>query len=102
MRLSWANYQSTKSQRAYLQKHVDSSLATRKAYTKQFDIGQRSLLDLLDTENELFEAKKAYLNADFSNQFAQYRILNGMGKLLDTLEVSAPAEALVAASGEEE
>ena len=36
----------------------------RDAYRQQFDIGQRSLLDLLNSENELYTAKRAYANAE--------------------------------------
>lgn len=39
--------------------HVESAMATRNAYNQQFDIGQRTLLDLLDSEVELFDAKAA-------------------------------------------
>jgi adhesin transport system outer membrane protein len=34
--------------------------AARDAYRQQFDIGQRSLLDLLNSENELHDARRAY------------------------------------------
>jgi adhesin transport system outer membrane protein len=100
VRLSWASYQSTKAQLAFLEKHMAASKQTRKAYAKQFDIGQRSLLDLLDTENEVFESSKAFLTAEYTNQFAQYRILAGMGKLLDSLEVGSPAESMPLAQTE--
>jgi adhesin transport system outer membrane protein len=100
VRLSWASYQSTKAQLAFLEKHMAASKQTRKAYAKQFDIGQRSLLDLLDTENEVFESSKAFLTAEYTNQFAQYRILAGMGKLLDSLEVGSPAESMPLAQAE--
>ncbi len=102
VRLSWTSYQSTMDQRDFLKRHVDSSEATKTAYSKQFEIGQRTLLDLLDSENELFEAKKAFMNADYTNLFAQYRILNGMGKLTETLNAELPAEATPLAEAEEE
>ncbi len=88
IRLSWASYEATGSQLDYLQKHVDASKATRKAYSKQFGIGQRSLLDLLDTENEVFESSKAHLTADYTHLFSQYRILTGMGTLLEAIGIS--------------
>ena len=37
---------------------------TRDAYRDQFNVGQRTLLDLLDTENELLSARRAAINAD--------------------------------------
>ncbi|HIP53697.1 MAG TPA: hypothetical protein EYH03_06780, partial [Chromatiales bacterium] len=74
-RLSWASYQATKSQVAYLRKHVQAAVATRDAYSKQFNIGKRTLLDLLNTENEVFSAQKSLVDAEIDNLFAQYRIL---------------------------
>jgi adhesin transport system outer membrane protein len=55
-------------------------------------LGQRSLLDLLDTENELFQARKDYLDANFDELSARYRLLNVTGQLLDSLRVTRSAE----------
>src|SRR5690606_31992948 len=40
----------------YLDQHQISSARARTAYRQQFDIGQRTLLDLLDGENEYFDS----------------------------------------------
>lgn len=93
VRLSWTSYEATKSQLNFLKKHMESSKNTREAYAKQFNIGQRTLLDLLDTENEVFESSSAHTVADYTNLYAQYRILTGMGILLDSLTVALPQEA---------
>ena len=92
LRLAWAAHTSTVRQREFLRKHMESVSAARDVYTRQFNIGQRSLLDLLDTENEVFEARRAYLDADYANLFAQYRIFNAMGSLLQQLEVEPPTQ----------
>jgi len=57
----------------------------RDAYRQQFQIGQRTLLDLLNTENELFESRRALTNALYDLQVAQYRWLTLSHKLLPTL-----------------
>ncbi len=72
----------------YLDQHQLSTEKAHDAYRKQFDIGQRTLLDLLDTENELFQAKRAYTNAEFDLQIANARTQAGFGNLLATLELS--------------
>lgn len=72
----------------YLEQHRLSIEKARDAYRKQFDIGQRSLLDLLDTENELFQAKRAYANAEFDLKVATVRTLSGAGVLLSSLGIS--------------
>ncbi|MBI5276958.1 MAG: TolC family outer membrane protein [Burkholderiales bacterium] len=58
------------------------------AYRQQFDIGQRSLLDLLDTENELFQARRAVVNARYDLNLAYARTQAGLGNLLRTLELA--------------
>jgi adhesin transport system outer membrane protein len=46
-------------QLGYLDQHKLSTEKAREAYRQQFDIGQRTLLDVLDTQNEYFEASRA-------------------------------------------
>ena len=58
---------------------------TRDAYRDQFNIGQRYLLDLLDTQNELFNAQLAQVNADADLSLAYVRSFAGMGRLLEQL-----------------
>jgi len=72
----------------YLDQHQLSIEKAREAYQKQFDIGQRSLLDLLDTENELFQARRAYTNAEYDLAIAYARAHAGAGNLLAALNLS--------------
>ncbi|HIF9267872.1 TPA: TolC family outer membrane protein [Photobacterium damselae] len=91
-KLSWSAMELANSQTKYLQEHVDASARTVIAYEKQFKIGQRSLLDVLNTENELFESRKAYLNAHYDGIFAKYRVLNATGTILNEMRVDIPNE----------
>lgn len=86
--LAWNAFELLTMQLQFIQQHVDSSKQTQSAYEQQFRLGQRSLLDLLDTENELFEARKDYLEANYQNIDAKYRLLNATGQLLDSLRVT--------------
>lgn len=74
-------------QLGYLDQHQLSIEKAREAYRKQFDIGQRTLLDLLDTENEYFQARRSYINATYDHAIAHMRTLAGMGSLLSALQV---------------
>jgi outer membrane protein, adhesin transport system len=58
---------------------------TRDAYRDQFNVGQRTLLDLLDTENELLSARRSNVNADADLTLAYLRTYAGMGTLLEQL-----------------
>jgi adhesin transport system outer membrane protein len=90
LRLSWAAYQATHSQLGVLQDYVDATVDTRDAYGKQFNIGKRTLVDLLNVENELYQARRQLVGARYDNMLAQYRILAGMGRLLAALGVEPP------------
>lgn len=70
----------------------------RDAYRQQFDIGQRSLLDLLNAENEVYTAKRAYANAEVDLGVAYARTQAAMGELTSRLGIArAHAVADVAA-----
>ncbi len=86
--VAYNDVRSLESQLRFLRQHRDSSDRVRTAYRQQFGIGQRSLLDLLDTENEYFEASRAYINAQHDMEIAKARALNGLGRLLEYLEIS--------------
>ena len=88
VRLSWNAHTSAKERLPHLLKHAESSQLTRDAYSKQFSLGQRTLLDLLDTENEYYTASVNNLNGIFVEMFSRYRLLADMGLLLETLGVS--------------
>lgn len=72
----------------YLQLQVAATEKARDAYRKQFDIGQRSLLDLLNSENELYQAKRALINAQYDLEVAYARVHNATGGLLAQLGLS--------------
>ncbi len=72
--------------------HQKSIENAREAYRKQFDIGQRTLLDLLDTENEYFQAKRNFTNANYDIQTAYARLYAVQGDLL--IKVGAVRQGL--------
>jgi adhesin transport system outer membrane protein len=89
--LSWNAFEQLNLQKKYIKIHVESARNTQLDYLQQFRIGQRSLLDLLDTENELYQSRIDFLGAEMSEIIARYRILHSMGLLLDSLKVTRPA-----------
>ena len=90
LRLAWAAMENLTAEQPHLKRHMDSSAQTVKAYQKQFELGKRTLLDLLDSENENFQAQRAYTNASHRALFARYRVLNGIGHLMKQLNVAMP------------
>jgi len=72
----------------YLTLQAQATEKARDAYRKQFEIGQRSLLDLLNSENELYQAKRALINATYDKDIAYARVHNATGGLLPQLGLS--------------
>jgi len=95
IRLSWVAYQSSLNRIAYLENYVKSTNATAEAFSKQWNIGRRTMFDVLDIEAELINAKIDLVNAKYDKLFAQYRVLSGMGKLVHTLGLQWPVESQV-------
>ncbi len=93
VRLAYNAYATARDRIPLLDRYVKSSNATRAAYAQQFAIGQRTLLDLLDAENEYFTARSTEATGKYIQVSAKYRVLNAMGQLLSTLEVKAPDQA---------
>ena len=60
----------------------------RDAYRQQFDIGQRSLLDLLNAENELYTARRAHANAEYDLLIAHARTHAAMNQLTAKLGIA--------------
>jgi outer membrane protein, adhesin transport system len=83
--IAWNNTRRLEEQMGYLDRHQLAIEKAREAYKRQFDIGQRTLLDILDTENEYYEARRAYLNAERDHAIAYARTLAGSGKLVAAL-----------------
>ena len=77
-----------KEQVVYQQRNQTSIGNARVAYRKQFDIGQRTLLDLLDTENEYFEVQRTLVSAKTDLELAKVRTLSTMGLLLKAFSMA--------------
>lgn len=85
--LAYSDSRSLNEQLGYIDRHRLAAEKTREAFRQQFDIGQRTLLDLLDTQNEFFEASRSYVNSRHEQATAQARTLAAMGSLVSTLGV---------------
>jgi len=88
MSLSWNSHEALSAQMTYLNAHVEAAKATKEAYAKQFNIGRRTLLDLLNTETEVVGAKRSLIDAQYDQMFARYRIFNAAGDLLGALGIN--------------
>jgi outer membrane protein, adhesin transport system len=92
--LAWNALDNARQQMPIAQQYVDYSTRVRESYQQQFQLGDRSLLDLLDSENELFTASRRLEEVRYTELFTQYRIKATMGSLLKSQGVVAPMAAV--------
>ena len=89
--LSWNAFEQLNIQKKYIKMHVIAAKKTQLDNQQQFRIGQRSLFDLLATENELYQSRIDFVSAEMAEITAQYRVLHAMGLLIQSLKVMRPA-----------
>lgn len=85
LELSWTANEKLTLQMKYLQEYKDFSLKTLTLYTKEYDLGRRSLLDLLSAQNDFIASRSQIINTQYSMLFAKYRILDAMGNLVSSI-----------------
>jgi adhesin transport system outer membrane protein len=88
VRLAWVTRRNIEDQIPSLERYVRDSEATKKAYLDQYDLGRRTLLDLLNTENENIDARKSLISAQYDLVFNEYRLFQSMGELLWVMDAS--------------
>lgn len=68
-----------------LSRQVDADRKTIAAYTKEYELGQRSLIDLLNAQNQVFSASVSLVSIQSLAVFSDYQLLAAMGHLLSYL-----------------
>ncbi len=90
--LAWNAYSMLEQQIRLLEQNVDAAKIAELGYIQQFNVGRRSLLDVLDAKVEVFLARQNYVRSKYDRTFAAYRLLNAMGVLTYALRVEHPEE----------
>lgn len=85
--LIWNELQDILVRIEYLEAHVKSTEEVLSVYREQLALGKRTLLDLLDIQNELLRAKIAKTSGDYVALLARYRVLASNGQLLAQLGI---------------
>lgn len=95
MRLSWEANRAAAERVAFLEEYVNGAGLTADAFATQWNIGRRTMFDLLDTQAELINAKASLVNAKYDMMYSEYRILNGMSRLIPYLGLQLSDQGLV-------
>ncbi|QRM57933.1 TolC family outer membrane protein (plasmid) [Sinorhizobium sp. BG8] len=93
VRSSW----NERSARSDLAKTLGAQSATNaqlvSSYQEQFQVGKRSLLDVLDAQNTKFNVGVLAKTAQYASLFAQYKILAASGSLVKSLGLKAVSQS---------
>ena len=93
VRTAWNRWDTEKKRLVDLERQGQVSDALLVSYREQFNVGRRSLLDVLDSQNTRYNTQIRSETARFSEIFAQYQILAADNKLLDTLGIAPPSDS---------
>jgi len=86
VKLAWNIKLSEDSKNEFVSEHVNLSLKTLEAFKEEYQLGRRTLLELLDMENEHQESKKALVQSDYASLTAYYRLLGTSSILISEYE----------------
>jgi len=79
--LSWNAYEMIEQQLKDLKEYSKFSEKTLELYKEEYDLGRRSLLDLLSAQNDVINSRSQIIIAEYDHLLAKYRILDAMGLL---------------------
>ncbi|MDH5722643.1 MAG: TolC family outer membrane protein [Alphaproteobacteria bacterium] len=95
VRQTWASMEASAERAKQFRAQVDANSQVVKAYKDQFSLDRRTLLDVLDSQNELFVSKSNAVNSEFVQMLGVYRLLALKGQLLPSMEIDYPRESNV-------
>ncbi len=93
VRRTWASMVSAGERARQFTAQAAANTEVVRSYKDQFDLNRRTLLDVLDSQNELFVSRSNLVNAEFLEMFAIYRLLALKGEMLSSLGVEKPRES---------
>ncbi|MDD5052919.1 MAG: TolC family outer membrane protein [Sulfuricurvum sp.] len=96
--LSWSAKTYLSEQLAQLKRYEETSAKTLELYQKEYDLGRRTLLDLLVAQNDNVAAQSQIVRAENDLLFAHYRILDAMGSMVENV-LGAKADPYIQKGG---
>ncbi len=93
VRQTWARMISAGERAREFSAQAGANSEVVRAYKDQFSLDRRTLLDVLDSQNELLVSRSNAINSEFLEMFSVFRLLAVKGELLPTLSVAYPRES---------
>lgn len=93
VRQTWARMVSAGERAREFSTQAAANTEVVRAYKDQFSLDRRTLLDVLDAQNELFVSRTNTINAEFLEMFSVFRLLGLKGQLFPTMGIAYPRES---------
>lgn len=91
IRTAYADLEASAMQKNILTERLATDQELMQTYNAQFEGGKIKILQLLQGENQLLNAKLDLMNADYRHLAAQYSVLGSVGRLREHLTAAKPA-----------
>ena len=88
LRQAWDTLVQDRLRLPQLRQYASVSAQVVSAYRSQFTLAQRTLLDVLNAENELYNARSSEQSGQYAVTVGEIRVLSAMGELLRAMNVN--------------
>ncbi|WP_375420114.1 TolC family protein [uncultured Sphingomonas sp.] len=85
LRIDFNALEAARTKTATIESEIASSEKVAQLYTQQFREGRRTVFDLLDSQQSLFDARANLVSNGTAKQLAEFRVLQKLGGLFDLL-----------------
>ena len=79
LKKNWNELETLNAKKIHILSYEENSSKTLESYKKQFNIGQRTLLDVLNSANELFQARRNLVSLYYDMMYAKLKVINSTG-----------------------
>lgn len=97
VRVSWNAWDAQGKLVKELDQQAQVSDELLRSYRAQFNVGRRSLLDVLDAQNTRYNVQVRAETARFAQFFAEFKVLAALNGLLQAMQVNPPTAAQASA-----
>ena len=91
VQLAWNAFRITSKQAVFIRWYVQSSKDKLNSYYKEFNIGRRSLIDLLGASDDYNNARRKMINTKYDLMYSRFRLLESMGDLSGAIDYDIKA-----------
>ena len=91
LELTWNAYRLIDEQLRYFANNKDLTQKVLDSFTEEFQLGKRTIIDLLNAKNDFYQARVKLIKTEFRKLLFKYKLLYSMGILYEKLDYKTPS-----------